>query len=57
MSRREGLSWEEHCELCEAARERFRCGDIGETEFRRLLGNLGFNATDIDREVEENQPL
>lgn len=54
---RHWVDWDEHKELCEAARKRYREGYIDEIEFRRLLGNLGFTATAIDAEVQENEPL
>lgn len=56
MSWRDGMSWEEYAELCEAYRIRFRNGEIDENSFRRLMGKAGFNATEIDAEVKDNEP-
>lgn len=42
----------EHAELLEAAKENFRTKHITENMFRRKLRMLGYNATDIEQEVE-----
>lgn len=51
MIYREGMSYEEHSEAVQAARERFQNNEITENKFRELLASLGFNATEIDSEV------
>ena len=48
---RDGLSWQDWKELCDAAHVRFQDGEINETEYRKLLSKLGFNAYEIDQEV------
>lgn len=45
--------YEEHKERHEAAVERFKLGEIQETDFRLLLAALGYNASDIDAEVTQ----
>lgn len=47
--------FEDHKERYEAAVERFKLGEIGETGFRQLLASLGFNASDINAEVTQAQ--
>lgn len=54
MSWLNGTSYDELKELIDAARTNFRCGDITEEKFREQLARLGFNATEIDQEVLEN---
>lgn len=51
-----GTDWQEHRAQCEAANLRFNNMEITVTEYRKLLADLGFNATEIDIEVENNKP-
>lgn len=54
---RESLGWEEHKELCETTHKEFNNMEITEEEYRKKLASLGFNATEIDTEVEANKPI
>jgi hypothetical protein len=49
---RDSLPHDEWLELCQAAHHNFETGDISEREYRLKLAHLGFNATEIEREVE-----
>lgn len=47
------MDWEERKELIEALKSRFKDNEISEASFRIKLASLGFNAAEIDREVED----
>ena len=49
----EKLDWDEFKERVDAAKASFRKGEITQKSFRMRLALLGFNATEIDSEVEE----
>lgn len=49
---RDGIDWQEHKELCDAARDRYRNGELSQLEFRKKLASLGFTAVEIQTEVE-----
>lgn len=51
-----GISQEEFNELIESFRHRFHYREITEQEFRAKLAKYGFNATEIEQEVELNAP-
>jgi hypothetical protein len=48
---------EEHRAMCEAYHNQFNNKEITEKEYRVALASLGFNAVEIDIEVEQNKPI
>lgn len=51
-----GLSQSDKDEMYLDACEAFNGGRINEREFRKTLGELGYNATDIEDCVKQHQP-
>jgi len=51
------LSREEYIEIYDDAVFKYKASEISEREFRLVLIKLGFNASTIEDEVKEHQPL
>jgi hypothetical protein len=56
MSWLDGISSTERREMMEEICEAFHDMLITEDELRQQLGKLGYNATDIEENIEENRP-
>lgn len=53
----EPLDWDEWKERMDAAKDMFFSGEMSEDQLRRLFARQHFNATEIEREIEELRRL